>query len=142
MSNSLNFLGMARKAGKLEIGEEFTGAAVRLKKARVIILASDASENARRRAENFSKAGNVPLIELKYTKAELGRALDKASPAMAAITDIGFAAAFVERIADEGSDCGELAEELAAKAAKAKRRRRETLAGKRNARVGKRRKKV
>lgn len=139
-SSSLSFLGIVRKANRIAIGEEFTGATVRAGKARIIILASDASDNARKRAENFAGAGKIPLVEIPYTKNEIGSVLDRASPAMAAVTDIGLASAFIERLKLEAPGYDELAEELSEKAKKAKRRRKEALAGKRNAKTGKGRK--
>ena len=42
-----------RRAGKIEIGETGTGAAVRAGRARLLLLAADASENARKRAEGY-----------------------------------------------------------------------------------------
>ena len=38
----LSLLGIAKKAGRVEIGEEPVGAAARAKKARVILVAADA----------------------------------------------------------------------------------------------------
>ena len=40
-----------RRAGKIDLGETATGAAVRAGRARLLLLAADASENARKRAE-------------------------------------------------------------------------------------------
>ena len=64
MSKALRYLGIARKAGFLELGEENTGAAVRGSKAKVVFLAADASDNARRRAEGFVYGKNIPLLTL------------------------------------------------------------------------------
>ena len=46
---ALNLLGLMRKANALRIGEEETGAAVREHEAKLVLLASDASPNARKR---------------------------------------------------------------------------------------------
>lgn len=45
----LHLLGLARKAGRLEIGEEPVGAACRARQARLVLLASDAAPNTCRR---------------------------------------------------------------------------------------------
>ena len=45
----LHLLGLAKKAGRLEIGEEPVGALCRARHARLILLASDAAPNTRRR---------------------------------------------------------------------------------------------
>ena len=41
----LHLLGLAKKAGRLEIGEEPVGAAARAHQARVLLLAADAAPN-------------------------------------------------------------------------------------------------
>ena len=137
MGNSLNYLGIARKAHKLEIGEEFTGIAARTKKARIIILASDASENAARKARNLAQTNDIPLIELNATRDDLGELLDRSRPAMMAITDAGIAAAFVNRLKDEMPEYAELAEKLDAKAKKIDRRRGKTRKGAKSAKRSK-----
>ena len=50
----LGFLGLMRRAGKLSAGEEGVRQSVRAGKAKLILLASDASPNAQKRAEDFS----------------------------------------------------------------------------------------
>lgn len=137
MTDSLRMLGIARKAGALAIGEEAAGSAAREKKARLIISASDASENARRRVFGFSKLGNIPLLEPGYTKYELGEAVGKPQPAMIAVTDIGIAAGFVKKLnAEQADKFRELGELLDKKARRAMERRQK--AG--GPRTGKRRK--
>ena len=65
----LHLLGLAKKAGRLEIGEEPVGAVCRAHHARLVLLASDAAPNTRRRAAHFGESGNVLFLELPYTKA-------------------------------------------------------------------------
>ena len=55
MDKLLNLIGLAKKAGKLEVGEEPVGAAARSKHARLILIASDAADNTRRRALHFGE---------------------------------------------------------------------------------------
>ena len=85
----LHLLGLARKAGRLEIGEEPVGAVCRARQARLVLLASDAAPNTCRRAAHFGEAGNVLWLEVPFTKAELGFALGRGSCAMLALTDAG-----------------------------------------------------
>ena len=47
---ALNLLGLMRRANALSIGEEDTGSAVREHAAKLVLLASDASPNAKKRA--------------------------------------------------------------------------------------------
>ena len=69
------------------------GAAVRERRAKLLLLAPDAGANARDRAESFSAGHRVPLVELPFTKDALSAALGKANTVMAAVTDAGFAKA-------------------------------------------------
>ena len=50
----LHLLGLMRRANALAVGEVNTGSTARAGKAKLLLLASDASENARRRAEGFA----------------------------------------------------------------------------------------
>ena len=95
----LHTLGLARKAGKLEVGEEPVGAVCRARHARLVLLASDAAPNTRRRCAHFGEAGNVLWLDVPFTKEELGFCLGRSSCAMLALTDSGFAAAVVEKLA-------------------------------------------
>ena len=70
---ALNLLGLMRKANALRIGEEETGAAVREHEAKLVLLASDASPNARKRASGYMYGSKAPLITVPFTK-EIGRA--------------------------------------------------------------------
>ena len=100
----LHLLGLARKAGRLEIGEEPVGAVCRARQARLVLLASDAAPNTCRRAAHFGEAGNVLWLEVPFTKAELGFALGRGSCAMLALTDAGFAASLTQKLA-AGNGC-------------------------------------
>ena len=63
MDKLLNLIGLAKKAGKLEVGEEPVGAAARSKHARLILIASDAADNTRRRALHFGEAAKRLTIK-------------------------------------------------------------------------------
>ena len=95
----LHLLGLAKKAGRLEIGEEPVGAAARAHQARVLLLAADAAPNTVRRAAHFGEAGGALWLQMPFTKAELGEQLGRSSCAMLAVTDFGFAAALAEKLA-------------------------------------------
>ena len=137
MDKLLNLIGLAKKAGKLELGEEPVGAAARAKQARLLLLASDAADNTCRRAKHFSEAGECVCLSLEATKEALGKALGRTSCAMLAITDIGFAEAIAKKLA-EGDEAryGEAAEKLALKARRAAERRREMAQHEKNVRAG------
>ena len=128
MDKLLNLIGLAKKAGKLEVGEEPVGAAARSKHARLILIASDAADNTRRRALHFGEAGECICLEIPPTKEDLGRALGRTSCALLALTDIGFAEAVAKKLAEsDEAHYGEAAKRLTIKAARAAERRKERL---------------
>lgn len=140
MDKVLNYLSLARKAGCLETGEEDTGAAVRNGKCKVLLLASDASENARARARGFLHGKNVPAIKLPYTKEQLSTATGKNGCSMAAITDVGFASSFAQALDETfAGRYADTAAELARRNVKARQRKLEAQAHDRNIKTGKRR---
>ena len=53
MDKAAQYLGLARKGGMLAVGEEGSGAATAAGKARLLMLAADASPNAQKRAAGF-----------------------------------------------------------------------------------------
>lgn len=136
MDKTLGYLGLAKKAGALQAGETNSGAAVRAGKARVLLLASDASENARRRAEGFIYSTQTPLVILPYSKLELSSAVGSSDCAMAAITDIGLAAVFMSSLCDSSDSYKDTAKLLEQKNEKAKNRKQEALAHDRNKKTG------
>lgn len=100
MDSIPSLLGLALRAGRLAVGEEPVGAACRGHKAYLLLLASDAADNTIRRASHFSQsAKNTICLQLPLTKAELGSGLGRTACAMAALTDVGFAAAVAQRLA-------------------------------------------
>ena len=135
----LHLLGLAKKAGKLEIGEEPVGAVCRARHARLVLLAQDAAPNTRRRAAHFGEAGNVLWLELPFTKEELGLHFGRGSCAMLALTDAGLAASLVEKLAARDPfRYGPAAEQLRTKADRMLQRQREKRQHEKNLREGKR----
>lgn len=140
IENILSLIGLSKKAGRAEIGEEPVGSAARAKKARVILVASDAAASSVRRAYSFAQAGACLCLTIPATKEELGRALGRTSCAMAAITDIGFADAIVKKLAAAQPEQYQAAsEQLEIKAQRMAQRKREKLQHEKNVRQGKHR---
>ena len=139
MDNGLTgLLGLGRKAGKLEIGEEPVSAAAKGHKARLLLLAADAGERTQRHAQLLSQEGNCPLLPLPLTKAELGRAVGHSACAILAFTDVGLAAAAAKKLAAEDpAGYEEILHRLEYKAEKTLRRRRETRSREKAAKAGK-----
>lgn len=140
MERILSMIGLAKKAGQVEIGEEPVGSAARARHARVILLARDAAPSTVRRAMSFGQAGACLCLEVPFDKDQLGWALGRTSCAMVAITDIGFAEAIVKKLAlADPQRYGPAAERLELKARRAMERREEMARHERNLRRGKRR---
>ena len=136
----LSMLGLAKKAGRVEIGEEPVGAAARAKKARVILVAQDAGPSSQRRAFSFAETGACLCLTVPADKDALGRALGRTSVAMCAVTEIGFAGAVVKKLAAMDPErYGAAAVQLDGKAQRAMERRAEQLRHEKNLRQGKRR---
>ena len=133
-------IGLAHKAGRVEIGEEPVGSAARAKKARIILVAGDAAASSVRRAMGFANTGSCLCLVIPASKEELGRALGRTSCAMAAITDMGFADAIAKKLAAlDPQRFGSAAERMAVKAQRARERKLEQLAHEKNVRMGKKR---
>ena len=135
----LHLVGLARKAGRLEVGEEPVGAVCRARQAKLVLVASDAAPNTCRRAAHFGEAGNVLWLSLPQTKEELGFILGRSSVAMLALTDIGLASSLVKKLAAMDPDkYAAAAATLDVKATKALQRQKEQRQHEKNLREGKR----
>ena len=100
MNKALNLLGLARKGGRIELGEENVGMACRQSKARLVILACDAGDSVSHRAEYFVRSGKPPLIRVDHTKDEMGSALGRNVCPIAAVTDVRLALAYVQALGE------------------------------------------
>ena len=133
-NQALNYLSLARKGGRAELGEEPVGAAARAGKAYVILVASDASDHTWRRAKSYAAGTEQQCVRLDATKDEMGLMVGRTSLAIAAITDVSLALALVKALPKADP---QVLEVLTAKAAKAKKRQAEAKAHQRNLRKGK-----
>ena len=99
MDKALSFIGLMKKAGKLEIGEESVSSAAVKGKARAILSSCDASPRSLRGAKGIAETWDIPHMTLPFTKDELGSVIGRGSPGITAVTDIGFAAKLAEQLA-------------------------------------------
>ncbi|MBQ6927177.1 MAG: ribosomal L7Ae/L30e/S12e/Gadd45 family protein [Oscillospiraceae bacterium] len=140
---ALGLLGLMRRARAVEAGTDNACDAVHAGKAKLLILSDDIADNARRKAENAANGRRVLLLRVHYTRAELAAALGLGDCSTAAVTDLGFASAFVQALAaDQPERYGEAAQELQRRNAKAVRRRKEKADRADSKRNGKRRTEV
>ena len=98
MDKARNYLSLARKAGRIELGEEPVGAVARAQHARLVVVASDAGDHTWRRAQSFVSGTDQPCIRVPFTKDELGQAVGRTSLALAALTDPALSLAFVKAL--------------------------------------------
>ncbi len=134
MDKSLNYLALARKGGRVELGEEPVGAAARAGKAYLMVVASDAGDHTWRRAKSFAAGTDQQCIRVAFTKDELGMAVGRTSLALAAFTDAPLALAFLSSL--EKPDAAAVAV-LEDKVRRLKSRQQEAKAHQRNVRKGK-----
>ena len=140
---TLGLLGLMRRARAVEVGTDSACDTVHAGKAKLLILAADSADNARRKAENASNGRRVMVLPVHYTRAELGAALGLGECSMAAVTEIGFAEAFVKGLAAESPErYGETAAELSRRREKTQRRKKEKTERADSKRNGKRRTEV
>jgi ribosomal protein L7Ae-like RNA K-turn-binding protein len=141
MDKALNYLGLMRKAGACAVGETDCGIACREGKVKLMLLASDASDNAHARAKGFVYGRKIPMVVLPYSKMELAGRLGKGSISMMAVFDLGLAVAFMKALNTDGS-YNELVASLEDKLAQQNQRKKEQKAHERNKKFGKRRTKA
>lgn len=101
MTPAMTFLGLAKRAGRLTIGEESVKIDARANKAKLILTACDAGRSLGERAQNFSTMAKCPHIALPWTKEELGSLVGRGTPGIMAITDKKMAEAFQMKLEKE-----------------------------------------
>ena len=135
-NRALNYLSLAKKGRLVELGEEPVGAVARAVKARLVIVASDASDHTWRRAKSFVAGTEQQCIRVPFTKEELGFVVGRTSLAIAAFTDAALALAFVKALPN-AEKFKDVADALDVKAQKLRQRKEEAKAHQRNVRKGK-----
>ncbi len=136
MDKALNYLSLSRKGGLSELGEEPVGAIARAGKAYLVVVAADASDHTWRRAKSYVAGTKQQCIRLPYTKDQLGMAVGRQELAIAAITDLPLALAFVQAL-PQPEKYQQALEELTARTQKVRQRQKEAKAHIRNKRTGK-----
>ncbi len=117
-NNYLGLLGIARRGGMVEIGDESVRAALLTKKGRLVLVASDASERSKNTFFGIAETASVFCIEVAETMAELGNALGKRPCAAVCVCDMGIAAALVKKLSEINPEAGALLPQIDAKAKK------------------------
>ena len=136
MDKALNYLALARKAGRIELGEEPVGAAARAQKARLVVVAEDATDHTWRRAMSFVSGSEQICLRVPYSKDLLGQAVGRSALALAAFTDPAMALAFVKALGQPEKYSAAL-ESLDKRTKRIQQRQKEAKAHDKNKRVGK-----
>ena len=135
MDKALNYLALARKAGRIELGEEPVGAAARAQHARLIVVAEDAGDHTWRRAKSFVAGTDQQILKVPFTKDDMGMVTGRSALAIAAFTDPAMALAFVKALGQPEQN-KELLENLDKRTARIRQRQKEAKAHERNKQLG------
>ena len=119
---ALGLLGLARKAGKLQTGEETVSAMLAEKHARLTILAADAGEATVRKIRGMAAGTRQGVLTIPCDKLRLGAALGRPMVSVAAFADVSMALAFVKAL-PAGTADPELLAELERRVARVKAKR-------------------
>ena len=85
-----SYLGLATRAGKIVSGDDSTLLELKRGNVKLVIVATDASNNTKKLFKDKSSFRSVPYIHFS-TKLQLGLAIGKAPRAVLGIKDSGFA---------------------------------------------------
>jgi ribosomal protein L7Ae-like RNA K-turn-binding protein len=96
----LTCLGLAEKAGRVSSGELMTEKAVRGGHAKLVFIASDASDNTKKKFTDMCVHYEVPVYQ-PDTREVIGHAIGKEFRASLAVTDTRFAEMIIRRLNEE-----------------------------------------
>lgn len=94
---ALSMIGLAQRAGKIASGEFSTEKAVKSKKAVLVVVAADSSDNTKKMFSNMCAYYQVPLY-IYSNKELLGHAIGKQFRASLAVLDEGLGNAIKEHL--------------------------------------------
>ena len=121
VNKALGLLSLARKAGKLQTGEEAVGVLLLEKRARLTLLAKDAGTAVSRKLRSMAEGTRQRVLEVPYDKQTLGAALGRGTVSAAAFSDVSMALAFVKALPEETDPA--LIEDLERRVARVKAKR-------------------
>ena len=101
ISRAYNMISLAKKAGKIRSGEFQALEAVEKNKAKLLILAEDASDNTKKRFSDKCSHRSIPLMVFG-TREKLGKVTGTGERSSVAVTDEGFADALTRLITAKG----------------------------------------
>lgn len=93
----LSLLGLAQRAGKLASGEAKALQAIQQRKAYLVIIANDASDNTRKKFTDKCHYYQVPFLQ-EFDRTTLGRSTGHDARVVIAVVDRGFADAMLQSV--------------------------------------------
>ena len=105
-----SLLGLAMKSGNVVSGEFQTLEAVKKRKAKLVLISEDASNNTRKMFFDKCAFYDVPVMQYG-NKEDLGRAIGKDLRSSMAVCDVGLATAIKKQLEMENSGLRELGKE-------------------------------
>lgn len=100
-------LGLSKRAGKLAAGTPAVTSEIRAHKALLVLLTSDAAPNAVKRITDSCASHDVPLITVRYTKAEIAGAIGQSGEVAAvALLDHNFKKAILSTLQTDMTEAG------------------------------------
>lgn len=95
MNKIFGMIGLAKRAGKVSTGSFICLKAIRSKRARLVILAEDASENTKKSIKDACAYYKIKLIEFSNMES-LGHATGGGDRAVVSVNDNNFAKAILD----------------------------------------------
>ena len=92
----ISLLGLCARAGKATSGEFSVESSIKRGKARLVLIASDASDNTKKKFGNMCRYRSVPFGIVSDREA-LGRSIGKADRTVVSIEDEGFAKSIAQK---------------------------------------------
>lgn len=99
--NTLGVIGLAARARGIAIGTNQVLEAVRGKKAKLVLIASDVSDNTLKNINDKSSFYSVKALQIDITAAELGKSVGHSNTAAIAFTDVNFVKAYEKSLTSE-----------------------------------------
>jgi len=90
MSNYLNLLGLAFRAGKCSVGEDVILKDIRSRRAKLVILASDTGKQTKKKLTDKCTFYQVPYIIADEDRDTISHAIGKSHRVAIAVLDAGF----------------------------------------------------
>ena len=97
---TLNMIGLAKRAGGVMSGSYLVEQALHKRKAKLVLIAEDASDNTKKQIYNQCQYRGVPAVIIGL-KAELGHALGQAERSCLAVCDDNLASAVNRKLSEE-----------------------------------------